>query len=94
MSSNLRIKAENEFRKEIDLFNTARERFAEKLEDFKQNTELKREWIDERSEKWHENEDNDAFNTYVQEVEEYISNMEDLLNEVCNGNELPINEAI
>ena len=93
MSNNLRIKAENDFRKEISIFEDARTRFEEKFNVFKEHTELKREWIDERSEKWHENEDNDAFNTYVQEVEEYNSTLEDLLNELSNL-DLPENEAI
>lgn len=91
MSSNLRIKQEAEFRKAYDTFQQAREKLQEQIVIFKEHTELKREWIDERSEKWHDVEENDQFNTYVQDVESYIDELEDLLTEIENL-ELPTNE--
>lgn len=94
MSSNLRIKKENEFRKEIEIFDVARKRFEEKFKEFKSNTELKREWLLERTDSWHKMEENVVFNNYIYDVEEYNSKMEDLLNELTNIGELPINEAI
>lgn len=79
---NIKIKGEEAF---IKLFNKTFSEipnFREEFETFKAGIEEKRDWVDERSDKWHQVEENDLFNAHLIEVEQFVDTLESLLNEI------------
>lgn len=80
--TNIKIKGEEAFRKLFSETFKEIPNFREKFDKFKSDLEEKRDWVDERSEKWHDNPENEEFNNHLNEVERFAETLEGLLDEL------------
>lgn len=85
--TNIKIKKEEEFKELYKKFIDISD-FRAKFDEFKKGILEKREWVNERSEKWHNVDENHIFNSHLAGVEEFLDNLESNMNEL-EGLEYP-----